>query len=114
MTPASQLIRTAREAAGMTQAELAERLGRTQATIAALERPDANPTVDTLHRVLAAVDHGLELMAVPRKSSIDETLNIRNLRLTPAQRLDQFTDFQASVAWWKSGRWVPRDDAPES
>ncbi len=110
MTPAGQLIRTARHAAGMTQRQLAERLGRTQASIAALERLDANPTIDTLHRVLAALDHRLELDAVQQKSSIDAALNRRNLRMTPAQRLDHFEAFQAFVQEWRNAKRVPRDD----
>jgi transcriptional regulator with XRE-family HTH domain len=104
MTPAGQLIRTARHAAGMTQRQLAERLGRTQASIAALERLDANPTVDTLHRVLAALDHRLELDAVQQQSSIDETLNHWHLRMTLAQRLDAFEAFQDSHQWLVSVR----------
>ena len=50
------LIRDARRAAGLTQAELAARLGISQSAIAKLEREGSNPTVETLDRVLRA--HG--------------------------------------------------------
>jgi predicted transcriptional regulator len=47
MTP-WMLIREARAEAGLTQSELAERAGTTQAAVARLERPGANPRLDTL------------------------------------------------------------------
>lgn len=56
---ASVLIREAREAAGLTQAELAERLGTTQSAVARLESGRSAPTVATLDRVAAAL--GLRL-----------------------------------------------------
>lgn len=42
------LLREAREAAGLTQTDLAERLGVSQQAIAQAERPNANPTVGLL------------------------------------------------------------------
>ena len=42
------LLREAREAAELTQAELAKRLGVSQQAVAQTERPDANPTVALL------------------------------------------------------------------
>jgi len=42
------LLREAREAAGLTQADLAERLGVSQQAVAQAERPNANPTVALL------------------------------------------------------------------
>ncbi len=45
----------AREAAGMTQAALAERASVSQAYIAKLERGDANPTIGHIGRLLACM-----------------------------------------------------------
>jgi transcriptional regulator with XRE-family HTH domain len=92
------LLRDARQGAGLTQAELAERLGLTQAAIARLERPGANPTLRTLQRALHATGNQLELRSSPRKSSVDETLVASNLRMTPANRLRAFQSAHASVA----------------
>lgn len=50
----AQLIRTARLEAGLSQAELAARLGTTQPAVARLERAGANPRVKTLSRVMEA------------------------------------------------------------
>jgi len=40
---------------GLTQAEVAERMGVTQPTVAELERYDANPTLSTVRRYALAV-----------------------------------------------------------
>jgi transcriptional regulator with XRE-family HTH domain len=97
MAPGS-LIRTARTAAGLTQTELASRLGTTQAAVARLERTGSNPTVATLDRALQATGHRLELGAAPRNSSVDESLIAQNLRLEPAARLRAFQSSQRKLA----------------
>jgi transcriptional regulator with XRE-family HTH domain len=98
MPPAASLLRSARTRAGLTQAELARRLGVTQAAVARLERPRANPTVETLAAVLNATGHRLELHATPRPSSVDETLIASYLRLTPAERLRAFESSHNNLA----------------
>jgi transcriptional regulator with XRE-family HTH domain len=89
MTPAT-LIHDARRAAGLTQAELASRLGTTQSAIARLEAADSNPRIDTLDRALRACGRRLSMEASPERSSIDETLVARQLRLSPKERLRSF------------------------
>lgn len=91
------LLREARRDADLTQAELADRLDITQAAIARLERPGANPTLRTLERALQATGHKLELRTTARKSSIDETLVASNLRMSPADRLRAFQSAHASI-----------------
>jgi transcriptional regulator with XRE-family HTH domain len=82
------LIRDARRAAGLTQGELARRLGTTQSAVARLERGRAQPRVDTVERALGACGRRLELRAVPLSAgSIDETLVARQLRIPPGQRI---------------------------
>ena len=58
-TYSRHLIRMARRQAGLTQMELAERAGTSQAAISAYESGRRSPSVDTLVRILAAT--GLEL-----------------------------------------------------
>jgi transcriptional regulator with XRE-family HTH domain len=96
MTPAA-VLRDARLKAGLTQTELARRLDSSQAAVARLESPGANPTFRTLRRVLQATGHELELDAIPRSSSIDETLIASNLRLSPAERLRRFQSWHRSM-----------------
>jgi transcriptional regulator with XRE-family HTH domain len=95
-TPAD-LLRETRQTAGLTQAQLAKRVGTTQAGIARLERRGSNPTLATLERALRATGHRLELSAPAAPSSIDETLLYGTLRRTPAERLAMFTSWYQSV-----------------
>jgi transcriptional regulator with XRE-family HTH domain len=90
VSAAAALIRDARTRAGLTQAELANRLGKAQATVAKLEQAGANPRLSTLDEVMNALGQRLELRTSQRPSSVDETLIARNLRLTPAERLRAF------------------------
>lgn len=87
---APALVREARRSAGLTQAQLATRLGTTQGAVAQLERPGSNPTVARLDEALRATGHRLELVSSPHTPRVDETLLARNLRLTPAERLAAF------------------------
>lgn len=90
MSSAAHLIRATRNASGLTQAELGRRLGISQAAVAQLERPGANPTVARLDEVLRAAGRRLELSGRPLSNTVDESLLAGNLRLTPAERLDAF------------------------
>jgi UDP-N-acetylglucosamine 1-carboxyvinyltransferase len=86
MSPGT-LIRDARREAGLTQAELAARLGTTQSAIARLERADSNPTVGRLDAALRAAGHRLDLSAPAAPAQVDEEQILRHLRMTPTQRL---------------------------
>ena len=94
---ADALIRDARRAAGLTQAELGRRLGMSQPAIVKLERPGANPTVRTLDRVLRATNHRLELRAPEWAPSVDESLIRQQLALPPAERLRRLERHAAQV-----------------
>lgn len=58
-------LRWARQAAGLTQTQLASRIGVSQQQVAKLERPGANPSIATLRKVADAlgVRVRLELVA---------------------------------------------------
>src|SRR4051812_37259815 len=83
----TNVIRRARRNAGLTQQQLAARLGVSQAAVAQLERASANPTIGTVERALRAMDHRLELRAVRAEPTIDVTLLREALRLRPAERI---------------------------
>jgi transcriptional regulator with XRE-family HTH domain len=89
MSEPSSLLKNARREAGLTQAELARRLGVSQAAVAKLERPGANPTIATLDDALRETGRRLVLATEPVRPGIDETLVIEQLWLSPAQRLAQ-------------------------
>ena len=63
-------IRWARLDAKLTQAQLAQRAGVTQQQIAKLERPDANPTIETLQKVADALGAELGVSLEPRHAAI--------------------------------------------
>jgi ribosome-binding protein aMBF1 (putative translation factor) len=56
----AERVRGAREKLGITQAELAARIGSTQPAVARLEAGGVSPSLDTLSRIAAALD--LELV----------------------------------------------------
>jgi transcriptional regulator with XRE-family HTH domain len=91
------LIREARLAEGLTQAQLARRLGITQPSVARLEASGDNVTVATLQRALNVMNRTLELRSAPMPSSVDETLIVEALKLTPGQRLERFEHEYASA-----------------
>ena len=86
MEPAT-LIRRARTEAGLTQEQLARRLGVSQAALARLERRGANPTVATLERVLRAAGRRLDMRLARAATTVDPTLLREALRMTPAERI---------------------------
>jgi transcriptional regulator with XRE-family HTH domain len=61
-------IRTERERLGLTQAELADRIGSTQPAVARLEAGGVTPSLDTLGRVAEAL--GFELVVEFRPSRV--------------------------------------------
>lgn len=87
MSDPATLLRDTRLRAGLTQRQLALRLGVSQAAIAKLERPGANPTFATLAAALRATGHRLELQAPAQRGGVDESLVRRQLELSPGERL---------------------------
>ncbi len=71
------LIREARRRAGLTQAELAERISTAQPNVARWESADMSPSVDVLTRVVQACDLDLLVRLVPREAgewtSVDDS-----------------------------------------
>ena len=60
------LIRDARQTAGITQMELADRAATTQPAVAAYESGAKTPNLATLERLLGACDHDVQLLTHPR------------------------------------------------
>ncbi len=101
---AATMIRSAREATGLSQQDLADRLGVRQPSVARLEREDADPRISTLERALNAAGYALVLHAMPQAPQLDEGQIRERRALTPAQRLESHTrgsrkmrDFLASA-----------------
>src|SRR3954447_16805166 len=84
---AGGLVRSARRSAGLTQQQLAARLGVSQAAVAQMEAPRANPTIATLERALRAANHRLDLRVLPAEPTIDSSLLQAALQMSPAERI---------------------------
>jgi transcriptional regulator with XRE-family HTH domain len=82
-----ELVAKARSAEGLTQTELARRIGTTQSAVARLESGRSNPRVATVEKALRACGHTLEPRAKAFRDSVDETLIAAQLKATPAERL---------------------------
>ncbi|MGH9026286.1 MAG: helix-turn-helix domain-containing protein [Acidimicrobiia bacterium] len=79
------LIRDARGIAGLSQAELADRLDTSQSVISRWERGQDSPRVATLARILQAC--GFEADLVFRRHDDEDRAQIREaVAMTPAQR----------------------------
>ena len=95
-----KLIRDARLAEGLTQAQLARRLGVTQPSVARLEAAGDEVSVATLQRALNAMGRTLVLQAQQMPSSVDESLLREALRLTPGERLERYEAEYADARKW--------------
>ncbi len=84
-----QLIREARRRAGLTQRQLADRLGTTQSVVARLERGGGSPTCRTLTQALRECGFDLEVRLVPHDEGHDHDwgLYLDALRRSPEGRL---------------------------
>jgi transcriptional regulator with XRE-family HTH domain len=89
MFTSAVLLKDSRRQAGLTQADLARRLGVSQGAVAKLERLRSNPTIATLEDALRETGRRLVLTTEPLNPGIDETLVFEQLRLSPEQRLAQ-------------------------
>lgn len=88
---AALLIKKARRKAGLTQSQLAERMGTAQSEVARLESPGSNPRIETLARAVAAADASLRL-SLGKPSGIDPTLIHDSLKQPAGVRLRTLED----------------------
>lgn len=81
----AELIKKARAQAGLSQSELARRLGSTQPAVSRWERGEDEPRLTTLIRLLRACDLALVMSVEPVE--VDRSQIRQQLALSPAQRL---------------------------
>lgn len=81
------VVRAARRAAGLTQRELAERVGTTQSAVARWEAGAESPRVDTLSSLLRACGFEGDLV-FRRHDDVDRAQIREHLALTPSDRLE--------------------------
>ena len=86
-----ELIREARLRAGITQRDLAERLGTSQSVIARWENGHRSPTVETMLRAVRACGRDVAISVAEHDHDHDLLIR-RNLALPPSARLDKMID----------------------
>jgi transcriptional regulator with XRE-family HTH domain len=89
----AQIIREARLKAGLTQADLAERLGRDRAQVARWEIGGQQPSFENLQSVVEACGFVLTIEIAEREESpaLDSELNVSLLE-APQQRVQALLD----------------------
>jgi transcriptional regulator with XRE-family HTH domain len=103
---AGHLVREARRRAGLTQRELAARVGTTQPAIARIESGDSAPSFERIVRLVRACGFDLGIRVVP----LDEdawTLAEQGRRLSPDERLDRLL---AGIDLLEAGRQARTED----
>ena len=84
-----ELIRSARLRAGLSQAELAERLGMPSSSIARWETDTVEPAFSKLRRVLQGCGFDIPPVLVPFQRDPQRDARVQEVRrLTPKERLD--------------------------
>ncbi|MGH9199122.1 MAG: helix-turn-helix domain-containing protein, partial [Acidimicrobiia bacterium] len=84
----ASIVREARLRAGLTQKQLAHRLGTKQSVISRWESGSSSPTLETLAAILRAV--GLELhLRLADRDDHDLTLALLNRALSPDERIER-------------------------
>ena len=66
-----EALRAARKKKGLTQKQTANSVGLDQPSMSKIERGESSARIDTLFRLLAALD--LELILQPRQKPLDES-----------------------------------------
>jgi transcriptional regulator with XRE-family HTH domain len=94
-TVSGSLVLSARLKAGLTQQQLADRLGVTQPVVAAYESGRRQPTVQTLMRILAAAGFDLRLSLAPHEDH-DEVLEALERQRT-VQEQERWRTYQRDV-----------------
>lgn len=65
-----RVVMQARTSAGMTQAQLSEKSGISQADISRLEKGTRNPSLKLMQRLAEALDSTLKIEFIPNKKSM--------------------------------------------
>jgi transcriptional regulator with XRE-family HTH domain len=105
------IVRIARQRAGITQQQLADRSGHPRETIARWETGAREPSLATLKALVAACDLELVIHLAQRDTSLDE-LVADQLALTPIERLERLMPATATVGTLRALRWLAEARTP--
>jgi transcriptional regulator with XRE-family HTH domain len=88
-----ELLRQTRIRHELSQEQLAIRAGTTQSAIARIERDRVSPSIETLTNLLQAMGEDFVFGARPREWGVDLTLNRRNVKYSPTERIERVLGF---------------------
>jgi transcriptional regulator with XRE-family HTH domain len=93
---AAHLVRSARDAAGLSQTQLAERIGTTQPVVSRWERGHDEPRLSTLARIARACDLRLDVRL--SADAVDRAQIRQQLALSPEERLASVVNLSRTLA----------------
>jgi len=96
-TTAGTLLVLARQQAGLSQRELAERAGVTQSEIARIESGRREPSIPTIQRILAGAGLEIRFRLAPLDDH-DQVLSDRDERRSTAERARELARHRRNVA----------------
>ncbi len=102
-----RIIRRARRRRGLSQAELAARLGTKQPVVARWESGARVPSLETVSRAVSACGLGLDVAVVQPDPGEDAAL-LEWARLSPAERLRRNQQMLATEEWAHRARRADR------
>lgn len=105
------VIRIARDRAGLTQQQLAARSGRPRETIARWEAGSQAPSLEAVSALVAACDLELVLRLAASDTSLDERVR-EQLALSPSARLARLLPREAVAEIKRSLQWLGRAPTP--
>src|ERR671920_2544885 len=107
----SDIVLMARQRAGLTQRQLADRAGHPRESIARWEAGVREPSLATLDALVAACDLDLVVRLTPRDPSLRD-LTADQLALSPADRLKRLLPPTARADCLRALRWVAAARTP--
>jgi len=90
------LLQSLRAGAGLTQAELAERIGTTQSAVSRWERGHDEPRLSSIRVIAAACGHQITMHVEP--DGVDRAQIQQQLAMTPEQRLASVVNVSQALA----------------
>jgi transcriptional regulator with XRE-family HTH domain len=105
------IVRIARQRAGITQQQLADRSGHPRETIARWEAGAREPSLATLKALVAACDLDLVIHLARKDSSLEE-LVADQLELTATERLERLMPATAADDALRALRWLAAARTP--
>lgn len=103
------VIKRARQRAGISQAELARRLGTQQPVVARWESGARSPSFETVGRAVEACGLALDVGLIERDPGEDALLH-QWQHLTPTERVDRNEQILMTEEWLRKARPVDRTE----